>query len=117
MFIDYVDFDYCKTVKEAGLKIVQINNSVMEHQVGDSTYFNIFGFKQIIQHHSPIRKYYFFRNRVYYARKHKISFLHNPWFYFNYLRLFILLMFEDEAPKKFRMSLVGIKDGFKIPIN
>lgn len=117
MFIDYVDYDYCRTVQEHGLKILQLNRYYIKHQIGHSQTVRFLGKPQVIHNHSPFRKYYFCRNRVYYARKHHMSLWKDKGFYKGYLRILILtLLYEDDKWNKLRAMLKGFADGFKMKL-
>ena len=116
MFIDMVDFDYCKTVTEHGYKIFRLNNCVMEHHVGQAKFVSVFGKQVMIFNHSPIRKYYYFRNSIYYARKHGLTFRGNRKYYEALLKGIILLCYEKETLRKIFMSLKGLIDGFRMKL-
>ena len=117
MFIDYVDYDYCRTVQEHGLKILQLNRYYIKHPIGHSQTVRFLGKPQVIHNHSPFRKYYFCRNRVYYARKHHMSLWKDKGFYKGYLRILILtLLYEDDKWNKLRAMLKGFADGFKMKL-
>lgn len=118
MFIDYVDFDYCKTVRDKGFKILQLNDSIMEHRVGESQMVSLLGRPQIIYNHSPFRKYYYFRNKIYYARKHGISLRKQGRYYLQYIKHLILVFYEKEDKwKKIRAAFKGMRDGFLMKID
>lgn len=112
MFIDYVDYDYCQTVMEHNLKILQLNRYYMKHKIGNSRTVRFLGKRRVIYNHSPFRKYYFYRNRVYYARKHHMS-LWNK----GYLGILILtFLYEDDKWNKLRAMLKGFADGFRMKL-
>lgn len=66
-FIDRVDCDYCKRLIQKGKLIIILNDVKLYQQLGDGCE-KVFNF--IYAQHSPIRNYYIFRNRLYYAQKH-----------------------------------------------
>lgn len=111
MFIDYVDFDYCRNCKDHGYKILRVNTCVIEHQIGKSRIISFLGKKLVCYNHPPIRKYYFFRNRVYYARKyHENIFITAK----SLLANFIPLFYEENKSKKIKQAIKGFFDGFKL---
>ncbi|MBM6615368.1 glycosyltransferase [Desemzia sp. RIT804] len=65
-FIDRVDHDYCKQLRNHNKKIVQINNIQLYQHLGNNT-------KNILMYtyseHNSLRNYYMFRNRIYYYNK------------------------------------------------
>lgn len=111
LFIDNVDFDYCKRVMINNYKIIRVNDCVIKHQVGKAKIVKFFGKKEIIYNHSAFRKYYFFRNRVYFIRKYKYNLLKNYKYFRNLFKYFILILYEDEAIKKYKNALKGFVDG------
>ena len=114
MFIDYVDYDFCKRVILNHYQIVKANNVILKHQVGESSFVRIFGRKVQIYNHSPIRSFYFFRNKYYYARKYNLHFYNEPIFYLNIYKRLILLFFEQESLTKLKLAYKGIREGKKM---
>ena len=43
LFIDYVDYDFSIRVIKSGYKIIRVNNSVLNHEIGDSCIKKILG--------------------------------------------------------------------------
>ena len=103
-FIDRVDVDLCKQIKNAGLEIVRVNNSILYQQLGEEvnssskSYFS----------HSPLRCYYMTRNRLYYNKKYGIS------SFVSYLQTIkhvtLILRFESYDKNKLKMIKRGIFD-------
>ena len=118
MFIDYVDYDYCRTVIEHGYTILRINSCIMEHSIGKCEIVNAFGHRKEVFNHSAIRKYYFFRNRLYFARKHRYRIKEHKYFYQQFFVLLLLVLYEKEdVPRKFWMSLKGLFSGLTMKID
>lgn len=114
MFIDFVDFDMCQSLKENGYSIYRVNFYGLLHEVGRSKKAQILGKKYIIFNHSPFRKYYMVRNQIYYARKHKKS-LNMYREYYRVFRYFVLVMiFEQQKLQKFLKMMHGLFDGFSM---
>lgn len=111
MFIDYVDFDYCRNCINHGYKILRSNECVIEHQIGKAKTVNFLGKKLSCNNHPPMRKYYIFRNTVYYARKYHENVFKAAR---SLLVKFILLFYEENKLEKIRQAFKGIKDGFKL---
>ncbi len=63
-FIDYVDHEFCLRVRSKGLLIAESYNSVLSHNLGDSNKHKIFSMELVTTNHSPIRRYYKYRNLV-----------------------------------------------------
>lgn len=116
MFIDYVDYDYCKQVISNGYKIVRTNKVTLDHELGDIEIVNFLGKKVYVYNHSLMRTYYFSRNFVYYIRKHcsfkeclreiKSNF---KWF-------LTKILFEKKRFSKIKTILKGFRDGFKMRV-
>ena len=118
MFIDYVDFDYCRTALERGYRILQLNRCVMAHSVGESNVVHVLGKTKVVFNHSPMRKYYYFRNKMYFARKHHYLIREHRYFYKLFLVSLLLVLNEKEnVPKKFFMSVKGLISGLTMKID
>jgi rhamnosyltransferase len=114
LFIDQVDFDYCKNVERHGYDIIRINNCIVEHQIGNGERKRFLGKTFVVDNHSPIRTYYMFRNRVYFARKYAISVTRDPSFFKTFGVLTAQLLFEKQKAKKLGNAVKGVIDGFKL---
>lgn len=62
LFLDRVDRDFSKQVELKGLKMVQVKDAVLKHQLGEKYNGHTI--------HSPMRNYYIFKNRLYYNDKY-----------------------------------------------
>lgn len=114
LFIDNVDFDFCKRVIDNNYKIIRVNNCVIKHQVGESRYIKLFNKKQIVFNHSAFRKYYFFRNRIYFAKKYNYSVVGNFKYFRNLFKYYLLIVFENDRIKKYVSATKGVIDGLKM---
>lgn len=122
MFIDYVDYDICKRLKNRGWKIYRINSTFIIQELGKlevNPFFDTLGKVLHIQklrnfakvyNHSPLRNYYFVRNALYYIYKYKES------IDLRYERGFILrwelkkIILERNRLETVRSIVRGIKD-------
>lgn len=111
-FIDGVDFDFCLRVVNAGFLITKINDAVLIHRLGEKKVINIFRVKFIYTEHSPLRRYYIFRNHFYLTRDY---FFKNTLFVAK-KNLFILIyfvqiiLFDARRIENIRMIMRGIVD-------
>ncbi|MCQ2466571.1 MAG: glycosyltransferase family 2 protein [Clostridia bacterium] len=115
MFIDYVDFDMCFLMTEAGYEIIKIGYYGILHELGSSTRKSFLGREVIVTNHSPFRRYWYSRNVVYCMRKHPISKLK-----YNiklYGRLMVVVLYEKDKKAKLKEGFRGIKDGRKADIS
>ena len=115
MFIDQVDFDYCKNARLHGYNIIMVNDCIIKHAIGNSRWVNMFGRKEIVYNHSPFRKYYFFRNKVYFIKKYHLTPIKNRKYFLNFFKFYLLLFYEKENKwKKYRAAMKGFRAGFKM---
>ncbi len=70
LFIDYVDVEWCFRAKSLGFKMFANPNVKMMHTIGDSR-VSVFG--RMISVHSPLRRYYLYRNSIYMIRNKSID--------------------------------------------
>ncbi len=59
LFIDFVDNEYCLRLRNRGFRVIQANNALLQHRVGDTRIYGPF----VATNHSPLRRYYKTRNR------------------------------------------------------
>lgn len=73
MFIDYVDFEFCYRIRSEGYHILQVDQVVIKHELGDVEIKRAFPFfKKTVKvyNYSPFRVYMYVRNSLYTMRKH-----------------------------------------------
>lgn len=116
MFIDNVDFDFCKRITRNGFKIVRINSVSVSHELGHIKTFNTPFGKILVKNHNAFRKYYIARNIIYMSRKDNSSSL----LFVAYLKvikqLILVIIFESDKTKKVKSILKGMQDGRKAAI-
>jgi len=111
LFIDSVDHDFCLRVKEAGKKMIKVNNAKLYHNLGNMRVYNFLGLKINCSNHSALRRYYITRNRCYIRRRYK-----NNSDYMRYDRKTLInenlkiIFFESDKLRKMRMCIKGYKD-------
>jgi len=72
MFIDYVDWDICESMRKAGYKIMKTYKTKLIHELGHNTKLvKVRHHIMQVMNHKPIRYYYSVRNRIYMAKKYK----------------------------------------------
>lgn len=113
-FIDCVDFDFSLRVRKAGFKIFKDPNAFLCHELGEKNYLPKL-FKRYYTLHSPLRRYYMFRNFLYLTKKYLFSdFKFIFKLFLSHLILFALLIFYDPKPAaSVRMIFQGIWDYFE----
>ncbi|SFM09371.1 glycosyltransferase [Halanaerobium salsuginis] len=113
LFIDSVDHEYCLRLNKFGYKVIKINSSVLNHELGDiSKSIDILNKKLLITNHNYLRRYYITRNTLYVINKYKEEF---PVFCFKkfvmiILSFFQILFFEKDKFKKIKYIFLGIID-------
>lgn len=114
MFIDWVDFDFCKRMRIFGYNIVRINSAILLHEVGKITKHKFIFMNVEVQNHSAFRKYYMAQNIIYFARKYPANFEMIK----AYLRIFKLLitiiLYEEKKSEKVSMIFKGVLSGIKL---
>lgn len=110
LFIDEVDHDYCYRIRKCGGVILLVDNAIINHTIGNSKVYSLFGNKVVVRNHSAFRKYYITRNMLLVDRKQhgKITFSA-----FQHCFLFMIktLLFENEKREKVIACVKGIIDG------
>jgi rhamnosyltransferase len=113
MFIDAVDFDFSLRVRRSGWNILRVAGAYMHHELGEQ--HSVTGpFSRFYTRHSPIRRYYAYRNWLYLAKNYIHDFpLFTAKFAFAHLMLFITMIFYDRNPtQSLAYAMRGIRDFF-----
>lgn len=106
-FIDRLDFDYCKMVKQSGFKTIEVSESCLIQNLGEA--INVFGFS--ISQHNALRHYYMFRNRLYYYKKKSNGNKDRIKLHFASIRQIIkIIIFEKEKVEKIRYIKKAVDD-------
>lgn len=120
MFIDYVDFDMCAMLKRKGYCIILCNFDGLLHELGRGELRRFIFKKHLITNHSPIRRYYYMRNVIYYTKKHKeyIS-LKRKWkelYGSIFYDIAVIVLYEKDKVSKLQHAFKGICDGIKMQV-
>ena len=114
MFIDYVDFEYCYRVRQAGYKILQCNETRILHRLGAIEWVNVLGRRFEVTNHSAGRCYYVARNAEYCLLKHN-RFLSRRNEYKKLIKKGLkIILFEQNKSSKISAMHRGIIDGRKL---
>lgn len=113
LFIDLVDHEYCLRARSMGLRVVVVNDAILNHRLGKMEKRSFLGMDFYPTHHSPERRYYKARNSIFLWKKYIIRY---PRYVLPaMLRLLKgyleILLFEQDRHKKFRMILKGFAHG------
>ena len=112
LFMDYVDFDYSIRLRKSGYRILQCNQIIMEHEVGN-TEVHRFLFKKVgVMNHSAMRKYYITRNRIYCSYKYYRRFGFRN--IVGIIKTIVLILcYEEDKKHKLSSVIRGVKDGIR----
>lgn len=114
MFIDDVDYEYCYRLRKAGYKIIQTNEVILNHMLGDLKERKFLFIPIKISNHSAFRKYYIFRNKIYVHRKHpEWKREKEPSLIKEIVKI---ILYEKQKYVKIKKILEAVKDGKKMPI-
>ncbi|PAL14207.1 glycosyltransferase family 2 protein [Peribacillus simplex] len=113
LFIDYVDFEFCLRGRGLNLKIFKLNNVNLYHRLGDIKEKNFLKYKIIVTNHSPFRRYYLYRNKIFiykrYFNKNRRWVMRN--IFSSFKTFFIIILYEDYKAENLKNIFRGIKDG------
>ena len=109
--IDNVDYDFCLRILRAGHSIMAVRGAVLHHALGHCADHHIAGMRVTTTNHSPMRRYYIYRNRLRLWRKHGAAIpayvvLDSCAIIYD---LFKIVVFEAQKRAKFRAIFSGIR--------
>lgn len=111
LFIDYIDVEWSFRARKLDYQLYAIPSAKMNHVIGERR-LNVLGRK--VSYHSPLRKYYLFRNSIYMIKCPYISFGYKlRELFFNGLRFFVYLFYSSSKKEFIRYSIMGLYDGIK----
>jgi rhamnosyltransferase len=115
LFIDYVDFDFCLRARQHGYGIAVCGDAVLRHRQGHKRQ-SLAGI--VTQNHSPLRRYFIFRNRMFLLRRYGMRFpfllAHESLAYgWDMLRIVLL---ETQKVAKLTSALRGFMHGLTQPL-
>jgi rhamnosyltransferase len=116
MFIDWVDLDFCISLRRNGYVILQTMKTQILHELGEKSRILHFRGRQIYLLNRPAFRYYYVeRNHIYLGRKWPHISLKGK-FYGAIETLFFVVLYEKHKWRNFISMLKGIFDGFRMPI-
>lgn len=114
-FIDSVDFEFSLRVRNAGYKILRCGSANLYHRLGETRVVSLMGYKYHYTLHSPLRRYYMYRNHLYLV----VEFLsRNPVFLmkktiFAIFGIVEIAIFDPQRCVNLKMIRRGIADYFR----
>ena len=109
-FIDDVDFEYCLKLKKSGYLAAWLPQLLVAHHWGEVTRHDFLFWKNwAASHHSPLRRYYITRNRLYSLRRYKkdIPEMKRLYWRMTYEEWRGILLFEKQKIKKILSAIIG----------
>lgn len=112
LFIDEVDFEFCWHIRSLGYHIYQLNNVVMQHQLGETKEYTFFGRHLFyVMNEKPVRHYYMQRNQLYVRNKYANFYPEiKPTFWGIFMCLVKIVLFEQNVLKKLKARYLGYRD-------
>jgi len=115
LFIDAVDYDFCLRLIIQGYKVLQVNQAVLTHALGDPKIIKLLGRLVTVHSHSPLRRYYMTRNALYYWSRYFFKF---PTFILlemaKFSKNFVEILFvSNQKLKDLSFMLKGVSDFFR----
>lgn len=114
LVIDAVDSDFCLNIVKRGWRIMAVRDAKMTHSIGERKTHHLFGITVQTTNHSPIRRYYQFRNRLLVWRRY--FFAHPGYVIYDLMHmvyeLWRIQLFEQDRQVKTSHILRGLVDGF-----
>lgn len=110
LFVDYTDTDWCFRARAAGFKLFVCPNQEMGHALSDAPPIRLFGLNFL--RYSPVRRYYYFRNTIFFIRQPYVSWAWKGRLLMGLGVRFISNLFIDGFKTDgLKMMLIGISHG------
>jgi len=112
LFIDQIDHEYCLRLRSKGFRVLQLNNAILYHKLGDTKHVNLIVTKKMFISHNPIRIYYLFRNGFYVNKLYKSQFPNfSKYFIRRIISEFIYtILIEKNKIQRFQFMYKGFMD-------
>lgn len=111
LFIDYVDCEYCLRLRRAGYRVFVVNRARLLHSLGKIEPRRFLGLTFHPTNHSPERKYYAARNRLYVMAAYPAFAIQDLWAWFK--ELVKIFLFEEGKAVKLGYMGKGVLDFLK----
>ena len=114
MFVDQLDFDFSLRVRKAGFGIYRVAKATLYHELGDAGAPRTF-LGRFHTFHSPLRRYYSYRNYLHLAKRHVRDF---PKFIVKLALVQVLLLvtitiYGRDRARSFLFIGRGVRDFFR----
>lgn len=112
LIVDYTDTDWCFRARAAGHRLFALTTVSMPHALSDTPPVRVLGLHLL--RYSPLRRYYYFRNTVYFVRRPYVS---GPWrrrlLAGLLVRLCSNLLIDEQRIRGLGLSLKGLWHGLR----
>lgn len=112
LIVDYTDTDWCFRARAAGRRLFALAAVRMPHALSDTPPVRLFSVHLL--RYSPLRRYYYFRNTVYFVRRPYVS---GPWrrrlLAGLLVRLSGNLLIDEQRFRGLRLSMKGLWHGLR----
>jgi rhamnosyltransferase len=113
LFIDCIDFDFSLRVRRAGYCVCRIPEALIVHELGEAVQLPALA-KKFYARHSPVRRYYMYRNYMYLMERYLVAF---PAFVLKlgvlqFLLLPLIGMYDRDPVRSYRAIARGFLDYF-----
>jgi rhamnosyltransferase len=111
-FIDNVDIEFCMNLNVNQYKVIRLNSSELDHNLGDISIKKVLRRKFVCSNHNYIRQYYMVRN-LYYLKDMYYNYYPD---YINYMirgmrgRARNIIVWEKDKYRKIRNMIRGYRD-------
>ncbi|WP_165253187.1 glycosyltransferase family 2 protein [Adlercreutzia sp. ZJ304] len=112
MFIDGVDFDFCKRLHNINYRILLVPSICTNHEIGNACIHRILGYKFLVFNHSAFRKYYIAQNIVYFSGKHNRGRVCLKAYFQLAKQYALVLLYENKKKEKLKALIEGASNGF-----
>ena len=112
LFVDYTDTDWCFRARAQGWHLYANLQAEMGHALSDAPPVKFMGLTLL--RYSPLRRYYYFRNTLYFLRQNYVSWAWRRRLFAGLLvRLVGNVWMDDATTRSARFILRGLRDGIR----
>jgi rhamnosyltransferase len=118
LFVYFVDSDYCLRLRRAGFRLFLCPGAVLMHREGEKQKRRFLGREMFYERTRKPARYYLTRNRIYFRRKHRLSF-YFPYtgakdFIKEFIKDYAKVVLYDEKPlAEIALALRGLFDALR----
>jgi len=113
--IDAVDYEFCARVRQGGRLVTRLSEAMIVQPVGAMKTVKLAGLKFSTTNHSPLRRYYMYRNNLVFAMEQlfKDPLLSMAIVWFLTKTVFLVACIETQRARKIKAMFCGLRDGIQ----